>query len=100
MVSREVLEKEEGPSELRLGFCLLHLNRDIQDKGPLELLVSEPLRHVSGVSVLSSCVNGDFDLDFLGRKFPYCLELRVKAGTGSFVSSGEIGVSSCRLVVR
>jgi hypothetical protein len=84
-----VFENDDGPSESRLAR--FHLKIDIQAIGPLELLVSEPLRSVSDTSVFSSKVKDDFERDFFGRMRPLTLGLWDKDGTDFSGSAGEIG---------
>jgi hypothetical protein len=63
--SRDVLEKEDGPPELRLAL-FAHLKMDDQDRGPLPV----PFDGFSDCSVLVSESRGDFDRENFLRSEP------------------------------
>lgn len=63
--SRDALEKEDGPPELRLAL-FAHLKIEVQDRGPLAVL----LDGFSDCSVLVSESWGDFDRENFLRKEP------------------------------
>lgn len=97
--SLEVLEKDEGPPVLRL--CLLtHLKMDdVQDSGPLEVLLPDRfLRSIEDCSFSSEAV-GDFEREVLERRKRFIFGLRGTGGTGSSGFVVGKGVSRGMLVV-
>lgn len=68
--SREVLEKEDGPPELRLAL-FAHLKMDDQERGPLPALFDG----FSDRSVLVSESRGDFDRENFLRNEPFDAKL-------------------------
>lgn len=95
--SLEVLENDEGPSELRL-FLRPHLKMDVQESGPRELLVSDPFLNDSECSVLGSDSCGDLDRENFGRRKELLDLGLLRGGTGSSTSWGSAGDSGILLV--
>lgn len=88
--SLDVLEKDDGPSELRL-FLRPHLKMDVQESGPRELLVSDPFFNDSEGSVLGSDSCGDLDRENFGRRKELLDLGLLRGGTGSSTSWGSTG---------
>jgi hypothetical protein len=94
--SLDVLENEDGPPEFRL-FLLLHLKKEVQDRGPLPVPPSGPKGDGTDCSVLDSDSWGDLDRDNFLRNELFDAGLISVGACGGLASEGASG--GCRVLL-